>query len=35
MFKRLLVLLCLVGATAWAAKLIEPDVKRYLEMSRM
>lgn len=35
MFKRLLFLLCLAGAATYIGKLIEPDVKRYLEMSRM
>jgi hypothetical protein len=35
MFKRLFLLLCLVGAAGYVAKLVEPDVKRYLEMSRM
>jgi hypothetical protein len=35
MFKRLLLLLFLAGAMAYVAKTIEPDIKRYLEMSRM
>jgi hypothetical protein len=35
MLKRFLLLLFLAGATAYVVKLIEPDVKRYLEMSRM
>ena len=33
--KRLLLLLVLVGGATWVAKQIEPDVRRYLEMSRM
>jgi hypothetical protein len=35
MVKRLLVLALLLGGAVWLAKQIEPDVKRYLEMSRM
>ncbi|WP_414640343.1 DUF6893 family small protein [Amycolatopsis sp.] len=35
MFKRLLLLVFLAGAVVYVVKLIEPDVKRYLEMSRM
>jgi hypothetical protein len=35
MFKRLLILLCIAGVATYVVKLIEPDVKRYLEMSRM
>jgi hypothetical protein len=35
MFKRLLMLILLVGGAAWFARLVEPDVRRYLEMSRM
>jgi hypothetical protein len=34
-FKRLIILLCLAGAATYVVKLVEPDVKRYLEMSRM
>jgi hypothetical protein len=33
--KRLLILLVLIGGATWVAKRIEPDVRRYLEMSRM
>jgi hypothetical protein len=33
--KRLLLLLVLLGGATWVAKLVEPDVRRYLEMSRM
>jgi hypothetical protein len=35
MLKRLLLMLLLAGAATYVVKLIEPDVKRYLEMSRM
>lgn len=35
MFKRLLMMLFFAGATAYVVRTIEPDVKRYLEMSRM
>ena len=35
MVKRFLLLLVLVGGAAWFARLVEPDVRRYLEMSRM
>ena len=35
MVKRLLLLLLVAGAVTWVAKQIEPDVKRYLEISRM
>ena len=35
MFKRLLIMLLLAAAATYLAKMIEPDVKRYLEMSRM
>jgi hypothetical protein len=34
-FKRLLFLVCLAGATTYVAKEIGPDVKRYVRMSRM
>ncbi len=33
--KRLLLLLVLLGGATWVARKVEPDVKRYLEMSRM
>ena len=33
--KRLLFLLALIGGATWVAKQVEPDIKRYLEMSRM
>jgi hypothetical protein len=35
MFMRLVFLLFLAGAATYVVKTIEPDVKRYLEMSRM
>jgi hypothetical protein len=35
MFKRLLLMLFVAGAAAYIAKTLEPDIKRYLEMSRM
>ena len=35
MVKRLLLMVLLVGGAAWVARLVEPDVRRYLEMSRM
>jgi hypothetical protein len=33
--KRLLLLLVLLGGATWVVKLVEPDIRRYLEMSRM
>ncbi|WP_442792247.1 DUF6893 family small protein [Amycolatopsis sp. NBC_01307] len=33
--KRLLLLLVLIGGATVVVKLVEPDVRRYLEMSRM
>jgi hypothetical protein len=35
MVKRFLFLLFLTGTAVYVVRLIEPDVKRYLEMSRM
>ncbi|WP_414711183.1 DUF6893 family small protein [Pseudonocardia sp.] len=35
MFTRFLFLLFLAGAATYVVKVIEPDVKRYIEMSRM
>ncbi|MFJ9784269.1 DUF6893 family small protein [Amycolatopsis sp. NPDC101161] len=33
--KRLLFLAVLLGGVTWLAKQVEPDIRRYLEMSRM
>jgi hypothetical protein len=33
--KRLLFLVVLLGGATWLAKQFEPDIRRYLEMSRM
>ncbi|SFP69157.1 DUF6893 family small protein [Amycolatopsis rubida] len=35
MMVRVLLLLVFLGAVAWAARQMEPDVRRYLDMSRM
>ena len=34
MFKRLVLLIVLIGVLAWVARLVKPDVQRYVDMSR-